>query len=42
MSQENVEIVRRMLEAGVQDRVKGVLGYRNVEIEWTTTDAYVE
>jgi ketosteroid isomerase-like protein len=42
MSQENVEIVRRMLEAGVQERVKGVLGYLDVEIEWTTTDAYLE
>ena len=42
MSQENVAVVRRMLEEAAREGVAGVLAYLDPEIEWTTTDAYLE
>jgi ketosteroid isomerase-like protein len=42
MSQENVEAVRRALEAYEREGLDGYLRYLDPEIEWTSTDAYIE
>jgi ketosteroid isomerase-like protein len=42
MSEENVEIVRRALEAYDREGLDGYLRYLDPEIEWTTTDAWIE
>jgi hypothetical protein len=41
MSQENVEIVRRAIEAYEREGLDGSLRYYDPEIEWTSTDAYM-
>jgi ketosteroid isomerase-like protein len=42
MSRENVEAVRRALEAYEREGLDGYLRYLDPEIEWTSTDAYIE
>jgi ketosteroid isomerase-like protein len=42
MSQENVEIVRRSFDQFAREGLGSVLGYFDSEIEWTTTDGYLE
>jgi ketosteroid isomerase-like protein len=42
MSQENVEIVRRALDAYRREGLDGYLRYFDPAIEWTTTGAYLE
>jgi ketosteroid isomerase-like protein len=42
MSQENVEIVRRSVEAYSREGLDGYLRYLDPEIEWTSTGDYVE
>jgi ketosteroid isomerase-like protein len=42
MSQENVEVVRRSLEAFERGGLDMSLDYFDPEVEWTTTDAYLE
>jgi ketosteroid isomerase-like protein len=42
MSQENVEIVRRGFEAFNRGGLDAVLGFYDPEVEWVTTDGYVE
>jgi uncharacterized protein len=42
MSQENVEIVRRAIEAYERDGLDGSLAYYDPEVEWTSTGAYIE
>jgi ketosteroid isomerase-like protein len=42
MSQENVEIVRRAVEAYEHEGLNGSIRYYAPEIEWTTTDAAIE
>jgi len=42
MSRENVEIVRRAIEAYEREGLDGSLRYYDPEIEWTSTDAYIE
>jgi ketosteroid isomerase-like protein len=42
MSQENVEIVCRAFAAFERDGLAGMLPHFDCEIEWTTTDAYIE
>jgi ketosteroid isomerase-like protein len=42
MSQENVEAVRLALEAYEREGLDGYLRYLDPEIEWTSTDAYIE
>jgi ketosteroid isomerase-like protein len=42
MSQENVEIVRRAIEAYGREGLDGSLRYYDPEVEWTSTGAYIE
>jgi ketosteroid isomerase-like protein len=42
MSQENVEVVRRSIEAYEREGLDGSLRYYDPEIEWTSTEAYIE
>jgi ketosteroid isomerase-like protein len=42
MSQENVEIVRRAVEAYAREGLDGSLRYYAPEIEWSTTDVAIE
>jgi ketosteroid isomerase-like protein len=42
MSEENVEMVRRAVEAYELEGLDGVLRYYDPEIEWTSTEAYIE
>ena len=42
MSEENVEVVRRAIEAYGREGLDGVLGYYDPEIEWTSTGDYIE
>ena len=42
MSQENVEIVRRSLDAYQREGLDGYLRYLDPEVEWSTTGAWVE
>ena len=42
MSQENVEIVRRALEAYEREGLDGLMCYLDPQIEWTTTGAFLE
>jgi ketosteroid isomerase-like protein len=42
MSRENVEIVRRALEAYDREGLDGYLRYLDPEVEWSTTDAWIE
>ena len=42
MSQENVETVRRSIEAYEGDGLDGYLRYFHPEVEWTSTGAYIE
>jgi ketosteroid isomerase-like protein len=42
MSQANVEVVRRSIEAYEREGLDGSLRYYDPEIEWTSTDAYIE
>ena len=42
MSEENVEIVRRAIEAYGREGLDGVLRYYHPEIEWTSTGDYIE
>jgi ketosteroid isomerase-like protein len=42
MSRENVEIVRRAIEAYEHEGLDGSLRSYDPEIEWTSTDAYIE
>jgi ketosteroid isomerase-like protein len=42
MSQENVEVVRRAIEAYAREGLEGSLRYYDPEVEWTTTEAYIE
>jgi uncharacterized protein len=42
MSRENVEIVRRALEAYDSEGLDGYLRYLNPEVEWGTTDTWIE
>src|SRR5215204_3769878 len=42
MSEENVEVVRRAIEAYGQEGLDGVLRYYDPEIEWTSTGGYIE
>ena len=42
MSQENVEIVRRSFDAFARAGFDSVPDYFDPEIEWTTTDAFLE
>ena len=42
MSEENVEIVRRAIEAYGREGLDGVLRYYDPEIEWTSTGDYIE
>jgi ketosteroid isomerase-like protein len=42
MSQENVEAVWRALDAYGREGLDGYLRYLHPEIEWTTTDAWIE
>ena len=42
MSRENVEIVRRALEAYQREGLDGYLRYFDPEIEWSTTDTWIE
>lgn len=42
MPQENVEIVRRSFAEFDRGGIDSALGYFDPEIEWTTTDAYIE
>ena len=42
MSEENVEIVRRAIEAYRREGLDGVLRYYDPEIEWTSTGDYIE
>jgi ketosteroid isomerase-like protein len=42
MSQENVEIVRRSFAQFAHEGLGSVLGDFDPEIEWTTTDAFLE
>jgi ketosteroid isomerase-like protein len=42
MSQENVEVVRRSLDAYRREALDGYLRYLDPEIEWITTDAWIE
>jgi ketosteroid isomerase-like protein len=42
MPQENVEIVRRSLAEFDRGGIDSALGYFDPEIDWTTTDAYIE
>ena len=42
MSHENVEIVRRALEAYDREGLDGYLRYLDPEVEWSTTDAFIE
>jgi ketosteroid isomerase-like protein/rhodanese-related sulfurtransferase len=42
MSEENVEVVRRAIEAYGQEGLDGVLRYCDPEIEWTSTGDYIE
>ncbi len=37
MSEENLEVVRRAIEAYGREGLDGVLGYYDPEIEWTST-----
>jgi ketosteroid isomerase-like protein/rhodanese-related sulfurtransferase len=42
MSEENVEVVRRAIEAYGREGLDGVLRYYDPEIEWTSTGGYIE
>ena len=42
MSEEDVEIVRRAIEAYGRGGLDGMLRYYDPEIEWTTTAGYIE
>ena len=42
MSEENLEVVRRAIEAYGREGLDGVLGYYDPEIEWTSTGDYIE
>ncbi len=42
MSQENVEIVRRALDALNRDGIEAVLEFLDPDVEWTTTGLFVE
>lgn len=42
MSEENLELVRRAIEAYGREGLDGVLGYYDPEIEWTSTGDYIE
>ena len=42
MSREDVEAVRRSLEAFERDGLEGLLLHLDPEIEWTTTGAYID
>jgi ketosteroid isomerase-like protein len=42
MSQENLETVRRAIEAHGREGVEGALRYNDAEVEWQTTEAYLE
>jgi uncharacterized protein len=42
MSHENVEIVRRSFNQFAREGLESVLGDFDPEIEWTTTDAFLE
>jgi ketosteroid isomerase-like protein len=42
MQQENVEVVRRSFAELDRSGIDSALGYFDPEIEWTTTDAYIE
>jgi ketosteroid isomerase-like protein len=42
MSQENVEVVRRAIEAYGRDGLEGSLRYYHPEIEWTSTGDFIE
>jgi ketosteroid isomerase-like protein len=42
MSQENVEVVRRSLEAFNRGGVEAALAFDDPEIEWITTGTYFE
>jgi len=42
MSQVNVELVRHAFGAFERDGLAGMLPHFDCEIEWTTTDAYIE
>jgi uncharacterized protein len=42
MSQENVQIVRRAIEAYGREGLDGTLRYYHPEIEWTSTGGYIE
>ncbi len=42
MSQKNVEVVRRAIEAYGREELDGVLRYYDPEIEWTSTGDYIE
>ena len=42
MSQENVEVVRRAVEAYEREGLDGSMRYYAPEVEWTTTDVAIE
>jgi ketosteroid isomerase-like protein len=42
MSDENVEIVRRWIDAFNDGGIEKAIGFMDPEIEWTTTTAYLE
>jgi ketosteroid isomerase-like protein len=42
MSRENVEIVRRAIEAYGREGLEGALRYHDRQIEWTSTGDYIE
>jgi ketosteroid isomerase-like protein len=42
MSQENVELVRRAFDAYEREGLDGLMCYLDPQVEWITTDAFLE